>query len=331
MELVNNLMGFVTFSNDASKHGEKNINKSDDSKSTIETPFLILIPAGLMGWVAATHHTPWEIHGNKHISPGRDCRQCPTPALKTPLYWCLCAAQLKWWGYRLSASYSTKSGAVEIQPNHNQMAPRPTEDNNWGSRCSSWNVSIPCHTLIGGSTKDLCLSSEKSFLKVHWLVWPPTSDKFGNFCPKFLPPQAISCSYGMAWSPPSSIVALWRGSYQPGWMISMSQPHFVGQLTYWLVASIIDLQGFRYLFYRSGQLIAAQRQNTNTMTTATMTPQPRQWAAAQSHGCHHYPNWWNITIPSYQFACIWAAQVRSDSVYLEINCRLSYFMVHHIT
>ena len=80
MELVNNLMGFVTFSNDASKHGEKNINKSDDSKSTIETPVLILIPAGLMGWVAATHHTPWEIHGNKHISPGRDCRQCPTPS-----------------------------------------------------------------------------------------------------------------------------------------------------------------------------------------------------------------------------------------------------------
>ena len=87
----------------------------------------------------------------------------PAPALKTSLYWCLCAAQLKWWGYRLSASYSTKSGAVEIQPNHNQMAPRPTEDNNWGSRCSSWNVSIPCHTPIGGLTIDLCLLSEKKF------------------------------------------------------------------------------------------------------------------------------------------------------------------------
>ena len=59
--MADNLIGFTTFYSETSKRREKDVTLEDDPKAKNEISILILIPAGIVEWVAAAPCTAWEI------------------------------------------------------------------------------------------------------------------------------------------------------------------------------------------------------------------------------------------------------------------------------
>ena len=61
-KVVKDIMRLATFFGNTTNRGLMHIPKGGDTLVDMETPMLLLVPAGLLEWMLTTPCTPWELH-----------------------------------------------------------------------------------------------------------------------------------------------------------------------------------------------------------------------------------------------------------------------------